>query len=119
MPGEEIKFNIKINNLSSKKVDLLHIELAQRVRFFSNTGRSTMRAAGAASLKFPNPVNPKSVETYEGHLVVPNVATTSSGLCRIIEVFYELIFTYGASGMSMNEYLTVPIVIGSIPLTGV
>ena len=117
MPGEEIIFNIKINNQSTKKVNHLHIDLLQKIRFFANCGKSTMRSVAVAALQFPNPVNPKSIESFEGRLVVPSVSTSSSNLCRIINVFYELIFTFGASGLSTNEYLAIPIVIGSIPLS--
>ena len=116
MPGEEIIFTLKINNQSTKKVNHLHIDLLQKIRFFANCGHSILCQVKVAALQFPNPVNPKSIESFEGRLVVPSVSTSSSSLCRIINVFYELIFTFGASGLSTNEHLAIPIIIGSIPL---
>lgn len=43
------------------------------------------------------------------------MCSTSNGTCRIIDVSYKLIFTFGAPN-SIDEHLKVPITIGTIPL---
>ena len=71
---------------------------------------------GISDIKFPNSVKPKSTETFEGLLVVPDVPTSSKGFNRIIEVTYELILTFGVSGLSYDEYLSIPIESGTVRL---
>ena len=97
----------------------LPVDLLQNKKFYLNSGRSIKKSIGISDIKFPNSVNPKCIDTFEGHLVVPDVPdvpTSSKGSNRIIEVTYELILTFGVSGVSYDEYLSIPIEIETVPL---
>jgi hypothetical protein len=61
-------------------------------------------------------IQPRSVEKWDrGRLIIPSVCSTSNGTCRIIEVSYTVVFTFGASS-SFDENLTIPVTIGTMPL---
>lgn len=93
----------------------MQVEFVSVAKFFSNRGRTKTSKKKLCELKFPNTVSPKSIENWEGALILPDALPNSSfEMCKIINFSYYLEFKFGISGPSVNKNLMIPIVIGTI-----
>ena len=93
---------LKILCLSQKdfSINLIHLNYLRNV----------------VEMRYHSEIEPLSVVKWDkGSLIIPAVCPTSNGTCRIIEVSYSIVFTFGASN-SIDEHLSIPITIGTIPL---
>ncbi len=67
-------------------------------------------------MQSPNQIAACTTETWNGEFPVPAVVATSNGSCRIINVRYDLVLNVNPAGPTMSKSLTIPIVIGTIPI---
>lgn len=120
VPGEVVTFEAYINNTSSRDVIRNRIMLMQYLRLIGqkeNITKIREEKREMARLVIDKRVRgntSKEVKSSEP-FILPQVCTTLDGLCRIIDVKYALIFTFGVRGSS-NKELEIPITIGNVPL---
>jgi len=119
VPGEEIAFSAEVENQSKKgiKKSVLHLnEVATFItsrksrtdkRSVCQTERGATEKGGQGALCMWEDVKMR----------VPPLAPTNLGRgCNIIKVEYELEFSVDPAGMHRDLLVTVPIVVGTIPL---
>lgn len=116
MPGEAVIFSVIINNRSSREIKTMKVDLIQQIRFHATT-KSRTCTRHVASVVYPAKIPPRQQEHWDNiALVVPPVCSSSNGTCRIIEVNYAINLNFDAAGVALSQDLTIPIVIGTIPL---
>lgn len=120
VPGEAIVFSVNIDNKSSSEIKTMQVDLVQQISFHGRwSGQRKVRTSirHVASIRFPGKVLARNQENWENiSLLIPPVSSSSNGTCRIIEVRYAINLNIDAGGMTMSKDLTIPIVIGTIPL---
>ena len=63
------------------------------------------------------PINAKSYKSWEGNpFSIHVIPTTGIGLCKIITVNYRLEFIVSTSGIGSHLRVSLPIVVGNIPI---
>lgn len=94
----------------------MQVDLVQQIRFHATTKSRTCRRH-VATVRFPGKIAARQQENWENiSLVVPPVCSSWNGTCRIIEVNYAINLNFDASGLAVSKDMTIPIVIGTIPL---
>ncbi len=86
----------------------------QYLKFYTNgkIPKSRESSIVIASIKYNKNVSPKKVNEWNGFLLIPSTCPTSSGLCKLIDISYELVFIFDPSGFSLKTELVIPIVLG-------
>lgn len=116
VPGEAIVFNVAIDNKSNREVKEMTVNLIQVIKFHA-TRKSRTCTRNVASIQFPKRIAERSMEKWDNSvLVIPPVCSSSNMTCRIIEVSYMVTFNFDASGVAVSTDITIPIVIGTIPM---
>lgn len=116
VPGEAIAFKATIDNKSNRKIKSMTVNLIQVTKFHSSSKIKTCYE-NVTKIHYPNVVSEKSFEEWSNSaLLIPPVCSSSNGLCRIIEVSYQVVFNFDASGVASSKNLEIPITIGTIPL---
>ncbi len=110
--GESISFFSVLENKTNRKIKPMTVKLIQCANFHTN-GRIKESNIVIASIKYNKIVNSKSVNEWDGFLLVPPTCPTSNGLCKLIDIHYELLFVLNPSGLSFKTELTIPIIIGN------
>lgn len=95
----------------------MYVNLVQTVIFHSTAKKRTCRR-NVALVKFPGKIGARSEESWENvALIVPPVCSSSvSESCRIIKISYYLHLCIDAGGFSISKELSLPVLIGTIPL---
>jgi hypothetical protein len=96
----------------------MRLELIEQIRFHS-TRKTKLCTRVVAMINFPRKLGPQDVYEWthrETPLVVPPVASTSNGTCKIIDISYLLNLNFDASGISVSTDMRIPLVIGTIPM---
>lgn len=117
VPGEGISFKTSLNNKSNKKIKPMTIRLIQKLVFFAQ-GRSHGSALTVATITFDKFVEARSIVDWIGVFVIPSVCPSSNGLCKIIQLSYQLVLNFDAEGLAVSRDVAIPLVIGTIPLQG-
>ncbi len=113
-----MQFSAKIENKSSRDVKPMTLELIEQIRFHS-TRKSKLCTRMIAKIRCPRKLDSQEIYEWtnrETNLIIPPVASTSNGTCKIIDISYLLNLSFDASGLSVSTDLRIPIVIGTIPM---
>lgn len=109
--GESISFNSMLENRTNREIKPMIVKLIQYLKFHTSD-RTQESSSVIASIKYNKNVSSKSVNEWNGFLVVPSTCPTSNGLCKLIDVSYELVFILKPSGLTVKTKLSIPIIIG-------
>lgn len=116
VPGEAIVFSVNIDNRSSREIKIMQVDLVQQIKFHA-TNKTRTCTRHVAAIRFPGKIGIRKQENWENiSLVVPPVCSSSNGTCRIIDVRYAINLNFDAGGLAISKDLSIPVVIGTIPL---
>uniref|UniRef100_A0A0P6EZD4 Arrestin domain-containing protein n=1 Tax=Daphnia magna TaxID=35525 RepID=A0A0P6EZD4_9CRUS len=113
VPGEKMKFNAEVENLTRKRMRGSKIQIIERTNFHATRATESHERVIHESVrgKF------KSVELWENHpIIVPPVVSSGLNLCRIIDVAYVLVFSVDPGSLSFNLKVSHDLLIGNVPL---
>ena len=113
--GETIQFTAKVKNGTNKPLSSMKVSLIQKTSFHTISASKHVSRL-LMCITYPDTVNPQAYDTWVGDLTIPAVAPSSNGLCRLINVCYELVLCINVGAMSINSNLPLQIVIGTTPL---
>ncbi|XP_030374761.1 arrestin domain-containing protein 3-like [Scaptodrosophila lebanonensis] len=118
VPGQDIPVSLLVANDSAVNVDALDISLVMSICYYSQgpfvrTRQDRIvisRLKGDRVLRHCN-----KLFTYELH--VPATPPTCFTLCRIIQIAYQVEVEATVEGFHTNQIVSVPVTIGSVPLS--
>lgn len=118
VPGENLPFEVTIENNSNKRVKEAKLTLRQNIEFrgrgeFHEKIRKESRVMSC--LVFPREINEKTTERWQGFISISPVVATSNGLCRNITVSYSLVLNINPAGLHTSQDVFLPVVIATIP----
>jgi hypothetical protein len=113
--GEEIPFNVKIDNQSDRSLRVL-AKIVQRIKLFSYSSSDINYRDVGTPLLSPNPVGPRSNFNWTSIIRVPPIPPSNNMTNRIIDISYQLALVMQSGNLSFNVFVIIPIVIGTIPL---
>jgi hypothetical protein len=88
------------------------IELVQTLKFHATRKtRTSWNVVG--SISYNKHLDPRTCEQWNNFFTVPAVCPSSNGLCRIIDISYNLVFKFDAKGFSTSKSLSIPVTIGN------
>lgn len=116
--GQTLAVSVELVNESSVDVERILVELHKKTLFKCNgistkTGESQMLVKGTH-----DGVAGKSKAQMTFSFAVPEIEPTNVKFCKYINMTYELAIIAEVKGLHRNLVLTIPITIGTIPLTG-
>lgn len=96
-------------------------KLIQNTTFHGETAivgpKSRTYEREVTKVKFPHKILPRSSERWEDQIIIPPVCQTMrKDQCEIIQVSYEVVLCFGQTKFSDSKNLSIPIVIGTIPM---
>ncbi len=124
VPGEKIICSARIENTCNRDIIRTSVRLVQEMLF---TGSSRELIVKTSKKKkccrniFTLPINKvisgnSSEQVLQNQMIIiPPVCASSTGLSKIIEINYLLVFTFGVLG-SLDRDVCIPLKIGTIPL---
>jgi hypothetical protein len=115
VPGESIRFNVKISNETNRTIGDISVSLHQVITL-KTTRRNQTFSRDAGTQKFPQTISEKSKCEWNGSFVVPAVSPSSLNTCRIVEIQYFLVLSLVPSGPTKEFEMSIPICIGTIPI---
>jgi len=119
VPGEEIAFSAEVENESKKGIKKSILKLNEVATFIaSGKSRTDKRSVCETERGATEKGGQGALCTWEDvKMRVPALPPTNlGGGCNIIKVEYELEFSVDPSGLHRDLLVTVPIVVGTIPL---
>ena len=117
-PGEAIPISAEIENLSDKQMNSTKARLYQDVTFRATNG--TKQTSRILQEVRRGPIGAHGLDSWEAQpLTIPAIPPTGLGGCRIIDVAYRLEFIVDPSGMGFKLKISMPIMIGNIPLRSI
>jgi len=116
VPGEFIGFSAEVENLSNRDMSSSFLNLVETVKYRA-CGRSKVERRIVAEI-IRGSIAPGSSDYWEGVTMrIPSVPPTHlAGSCSIMDVQYTLDFHVDPSGPSFDLVVSIPIIIGTIPL---
>lgn len=118
VPGQSIPISLVIDNESRENVEEITFKLKKIVRCFSQTPRVKCKEEkGVVVMKRSGGVEKHQKKRYQHSLLIPALPPTNLNLCKIIQISYVLKIKPKVSGMHKDSKLSIPIVIGTVPLT--
>lgn len=115
IPGQDIKFNIKIDNKSKRAINTISVYLYKTLIFQAQDKKKNIKVE-IASIKIAHIVEPRSIKNFENKkLKIPNDCKATMNISKIIKTQYELILRFGAGGLTTVKDCNIPIFIGTIP----
>lgn len=125
MPGEAIIFSVLINNLSTRQIETMVVHLVERIVFratklITRQIVRTTRTRDLATQQYSGPIIlGKCQQNWENvPIIVPPGCLSSNGACTIIDIKYYLDLHVLSSGYGDIPVLSIPVVIGTIPMIG-
>ena len=117
-PGEIIPISAEVENLSDKQMNSTKARLYQDVTFRATNGiKKTSRILQEIRR---GPIGAHGLDSWEAQpLTIPAIPPTGLGGCNIIDVAYRLEFIVDPSGIGFDLKISVPIMIGNIPLRSI
>lgn len=110
VPGEPVNFSFKIDNRSSRDINESRVSLIQINKFHATTKKKT--ESNEVALVINNKkIKNHSIEEWNGSLRIPEIISSSNGLCKIIKINYVLEFIFCPS---ISFYAKIKIPIGKI-----
>uniref|UniRef100_A0A336MDB3 CSON015362 protein n=1 Tax=Culicoides sonorensis TaxID=179676 RepID=A0A336MDB3_CULSO len=118
VPGQTIPISLVIDNQSRETVEEVTFKLKKIVKCFSQTPRVNSREEkGVIVMKRSGGVEKYQKKRYQHSLLIPALPPTNMNMCKIIQISYVLKIKPKVSGMHKESKLSVPIVIGTVPLS--
>jgi hypothetical protein len=118
IPGQSIKFNVIIDNKSSRAIVIKTVTLYKHMKFHAS-GQTKTDKLEIASVRLQTQVEPRSKEKWHNQILnIPRDCKASSQYSKIIEVKYELVLYFAAAGFTTGTDCSIPIVVGTEPFTG-
>ena len=115
VPGETISFYVKIDNKSSREINLLSVTLMEKTIFYS-TRKARTKLRKVIEEIYTKKIKENSIEMWSQRITIPTIISSSNSLCKIIEINYLLILRFNTSGVTTSKEISIPITIGTIPL---
>lgn len=117
VPGERIPVEIAVMNTSSTKIKELVVSLNLVATYSTRTSISQENDHRAlATVIIPNEEMKSKESRLSTYLEIPPTLPTSQNLCEILKVKYTVRVTARLGGLHLNPQVSLPCVIGSIPL---
>ncbi|KAM7361897.1 arrestin domain-containing protein 3-like isoform 1-T1 [Cochliomyia hominivorax] len=117
-PQQTIKYSLQINNQSMSDIESFVTEFIKKITFTAKSPQHKQRHIKEVlfSRKMLQTSLRLSNRKIEGEIPIPSITTTTSHSYDIIFVEYKLKVILNLSGCSKNPKISVPIVIGTIPI---
>ena len=113
--GENIPISAIIENQSNRKMNQTKALLYQKVTFRATNGTKDTEIIVREIRK--NGLGAHSFDSWEGEsMLIPAIPPSGLGGCRIIDISYRLEFVVVPGGIGYDLSVSVPIMIGNIPL---
>ena len=120
MPGETIISHASVDNRSRREIKPMTVRLVQEITFHGQRFTYHIKKVKreVAMVRYTNTIAARTHEDWSQiKLLIPPVcSTTDSSQPHIIEIGYELVFNFDAAGAHVSRDLSIPIVIGTVPL---
>jgi len=114
--GEMIKFNVEVENLSSRDMESTFLSL-QEVVIFKTFRKNKTKEREVERLARLERISPGSSDYWQGTIRLPSLPPSGlGGHCTIIDVQYRLDFHVDPSGPSFDLVVRFPFILGTIPL---
>ncbi|XP_063707906.1 arrestin domain-containing protein 2-like [Culicoides brevitarsis] len=118
VPGQTIPITLTIDNESREKIDEITFKLKKIVRCLSQTPRQKVKEERVVVvMKRGGGCDKFQKKQYQYSLLIPALPPTNLSFCKIIQISYVLKVKPIVAGMHKDNKLTIPIVIGTVPLT--
>jgi hypothetical protein len=118
VPGETIFFRVDIDNQSSKEILETYVNLVQTLKLNAQNQTKIVKRV-VCTARYLDMIKPRSIEAWDSScLVIPPLCSTLNGLTPLIQINYSLVLYVNLSGLSCTKSLTLPIVIGTVPIQG-
>ena len=114
--GETLSFKAILDNKSSSTMKHMSFQIIQYVLCITRS-KSRIFERIVCDLPYPNQINEKMCEEWNNSIVIPPVCPSSNGLTKILIISYGAVLCVTPSGAHMSFEASIPIVIGTIPLT--
>lgn len=118
VPGQSVPINILVNNDSHIRVELLQVSLVMMVTYYAthlSTRHSKFERFIVTKL-MGDPVPNHCNKEFKYFLRLPATPPTCFNACSIIQIAYTVELKAKVKGFHMDEVVTVPLTIGSVPL---
>lgn len=124
LPGEGIICSATIDNKCSRDIIRTSVKLVQELLFTGSSREVIVKLSkvnkcyrDVVCLNINKRISDKTNEVVLDNqvIIIPPVCASLTDLCKIIQVNYLLIFSFGVFG-SLDKDLVIPIKIGTIPL---
>lgn len=117
VPGQMIRYYLDIKNQSISNVESYSLELLKKITFTATSPKITKRSIKTSINCGTSPEKclRKSDRIIEGALYIPSTPPSTNST-DILFVDYELKVILHLSGCNRNPEITVPIIIGTIPI---
>jgi len=113
--GEHIVVNSHIENHCKKPMERIEVKVVQNIAFIS-TRKTRNRARCVVSTVDTTEVTAGYNGTRQYKLQIPAIPPSHLRFCNIIDISYCLVLTVVTPGVSFNLDVTLPILVGSIPV---
>ncbi|XP_070543750.1 arrestin domain-containing protein 3-like [Ptychodera flava] len=121
-PGEKIKVNIDVDNHSSRSIPKIEATLIQRVKYTAYRGGNMSSPRNKYSKERVSTKSGPGCEPHdksswrEQFLPIPPIPASGLADCPFIDILYALVCEADVTGTPFGLEVTLPIIIGNIPL---
>lgn len=118
VPDQNIKYTLNVQNHSSSDIESFYFQLFKTITFTARTPHHKKRISSNMlnSIKSLEHCLRQSNRVIEGELYIPSTSPTTN-MNDIIYVEYKLSAILKISDCCSTPHVTVPIIIGTIPIT--
>jgi hypothetical protein len=113
VPGEEIHFRVEYTNGSGRDLRQIEVTLWQNL-IFLNIKNVNVKVA---SVLYPGVISESSPNIWKSLFIVPPVSPSFNGICKLIDTSYSVSLVISVEGSISDAKCSIPVVIGTIPLT--
>ena len=118
VPGQSVQVVVELNNQSNVDVEGIKLALEKTITYTSQSPRSKIKIEhGTVKEVFGVGVLNECTGQVAISLVVPPIPPTNTSSCKVLKVAYELKVLAKVSGAHRNPFVTIPITIGTTPLS--
>ncbi|KAH8369101.1 hypothetical protein KR009_000927 [Drosophila setifemur] len=119
VPGQSLPLSVLVTNESHIPVEQLMISLVMLVTYHSKPPSmpNSISERLVVSTVRGDPVLRNCKKLYSYELKVPATPPTCYNLCGIIQIAYQVEVEAQVKGCHSNELVSVPVTVGSVPLT--
>ena len=116
MPGERVKFSVRIENKTSERIDPLLVEFLETISMgdlsldYERPNQSDVRSR--VKVTSQKPIEPMEIFSWNddtSSLVLPTKLIVSNGRCDLIEIKHELKLSFSPTSIEIS----IPIIIGN------